>query len=157
MATEQKVYPIYLTHLSQVLAVVIGGGAVGERKVAGLLAAGARVRLISPAVTAQLQNWATAGQIEWVVRTYQAGDLAEAFIAFATTNVRTVNAQVAEEAANLHLLCNVADAPDEGNVHVPAVHRQADLVIAVGSHGQNPRRSKQVRDWIAEWLATRLF
>lgn len=153
MTTEQQVYPIYLTHLSQLLAIVIGGGAVGERKVAGLLAAGARVRLISPQATTQLQAWAQAGQIEWLARAYQPGDLAEAFLVFAATNLRVINAQVAADAAHLTRLCNVADAPAEGAFHVPAVHRQAGLVIAVGSGGQSPRRTKQVRDQIAKWLA----
>jgi len=153
METEDKVYPIYLTHLSHVRGVVIGGGAVGERKVAGLLAAGARVRLISPQATVQLQLWAQAGQIEWLARAYQEGDIAAAFLVFAATNLRSVNARVAAAAADLHLLCNVADASDEGNFHVPAVHRQAGLVIAVGSGGQSPRRSQQTRDQIAHWLA----
>ena len=153
MKTEDKVYPMYLTHLSQVLAVVIGGGAVGERKVAGLLAAGARVRLISPQATAQLQIWAQTGEIEWLARDYQEGDLAQAFLVFAATNIRIVNKSITEKAIQLHLLCNVADVPEEGNFHVPAVHRQAGLVIAVGSGGQSPRRAKQVRDQIAKWLA----
>lgn len=149
---EDPVYPLYLTQLNKVLAVVVGGGAVGERKISGLLAAGAQVRVISPEGTAQIQTWAQQGRIEWLARPYQLGDLADAFLAYAATNLRTVNAQVAQEAAQLRILCNVADAPAEGNFHVPAVHRQSGLVIAVGSGGQSPKRVKQVRDWIAAWL-----
>lgn len=149
----QPLYPLYLTQLNKILAVVVGGGAVGERKISGLLAAGAQVRVISPETTAQIQAWAQDGQIEWLARAYQSGDLANAFLAFAATNIRTVNAQVAQEAAGLRILCNVADAPDEGNFHVPAVQRQNGLVVAVGSGGQSPKRVKQVRDRIAAWLA----
>ena len=150
---EAQVYPLYLTQLAQVLTVVVGGGAVGERKIAGLLAAGARVRLISPTATAQIAAWAKRREIEWVTRDYHVGDLAGAFLAFAATNARTVNAQVAQEAAQLHMLCNVADAPADGNFHVPAVHRQPGLVIAVGSGGQSPTRAKRIRDQIAKLLA----
>lgn len=146
---EFKVYPIYLTQLANGLAVVVGGGQVAERKINGVLAAGGRVRLISPQATPQLQTWAAAGQIEWMARNYQAGDLAGAFLVFAATNQRQTNARVAEDAAAQGVLCNVADAPDEGNFHVPAVHRQAGFTIAVGSGGQNPKRSKQMRDQIA--------
>jgi cobalt-precorrin 5A hydrolase / precorrin-3B C17-methyltransferase len=148
-ATELQVYPIYLTQLTNVLAVVVGGGQVAERKINGLLAAGGRVRLISPQATPQLQTWAAAGQIEWIVRSYQNGDLAGAFLVFAATNQRQTNAEVAMAAAGLGVLCNVVDAPAEGNFHVPAVHRQAGFTIAVGSGGQSPKRAKQMRDQIA--------
>ncbi|MFN8492942.1 MAG: bifunctional precorrin-2 dehydrogenase/sirohydrochlorin ferrochelatase [Caldilineaceae bacterium] len=150
---EQPVYPLYLTQLNKVLAIVVGGGAVGERKINGLLAAGAQVRVISPEATAQVQAWAEQEKIEWLARAYQPGDLADAFLAFAATSVRSINTKVAQEAAGLRILCNVADAPNEGNFHVPAVHRQTGLVVAVGSGGQSPKRVKQVRDRLAAWLA----
>ena len=47
-------YPITLTNLRGALAVVVGGGAVGGRKLRGLLAVGAAVRLISPAAAPEL-------------------------------------------------------------------------------------------------------
>jgi len=144
------IYPIYLTGLDQVLTVVVGGGTIGERKIRALLAGHAHVRLISPQATPQLQAWAAAGQLLWEQRPYQPGDLAGAFLAFATTDQRSINTQVAAEARDLRILCNVADRAEEGNFHTPALHRQADMVIAVGSTGKNPRRVKQVRDWIAK-------
>lgn len=150
------VYPITLTNLTQRLVIVVGGGPVGERKIKGLLITGAHIRLISPQATAQLQAWAAIGQIEWWARDYQTGDLAGAFLAFAATNQRLVNAQVTQDAATQGLLCNVADAPEAGNFHVPAVHRQAQLVVAVSSSGHNPKLAKRVRDQIAAWLATYL-
>jgi cobalt-precorrin 5A hydrolase/precorrin-3B C17-methyltransferase len=148
------VYPLYLIHIEGALAVVVGGGKVGERKVAGLLAAGAHVRLVSPTATPHLQALAASGQLEWLPRSYQTGDLDGALLAFAATNERTVNAQVALDARNARILCNVADAPHEGDFHVPAVHRQDDLIIAVGTGGRSPTHARRVRDLIAEWLAT---
>ena len=152
------VYPIFLTDLQYKLAVVVGGGPVGERKVIGLLAAQARVRLISPALTPTLRAYVQSATIEWQPRAYQAGDLAGAFLVFAATNVRAVNAQVAQDAAQHNLLCNVADAPAEGNFHVPALYRQADFVVAVGSQqGKNPKRIQQLRDQIAHFCQTLHF
>jgi cobalt-precorrin 5A hydrolase/precorrin-3B C17-methyltransferase len=146
------VYPITLTGMAGQLAVVVGGGAVGQRKVQGVLAAGMAVRLISPEAAPQLQAWAEAGRIGWVRRPYQAGDVVGASLVFAATNQRAVNAQIAQEAGELGLLCNVADQPAEGNFHVPAVHRRAGLVVAVSSAGESPRRAQKVRDQIAAWL-----
>lgn len=146
------IYPTMLTGMTHTLALVIGGGPVGERKVQGLLAAGAQVRLVSPEATPLLQSWAASGHIEWLQRPYQAGDVAGARLVYAATNQRAVNARIAEEARERGLLCNVADQPEEGNFHVPAVHRQEGLVVAVSSTGESPVRAKQVRDNIAVWL-----
>jgi len=149
-------YPITLTRMASVPVLVVGGGAVGERKVAGLLAVGATVRLISPQATAQLAAWAEAGRIRWEARAYRAGELAEAdappLLVFAATDQRAVNAQVAGEALAQGRLCNVADVPEEGTFHLPALQREAGLTIAVSTDGTSPARARQVRDQLAAWL-----
>ena len=142
-------FPISLTNLQKHLCIVIGGGPVGERKVRNLLAVDAKVRLVSPDATAQLHAWAESGRIEWRQRPYQPGDLPHAFLVFAATNVRSVNAQIASDAAAAGALCNVADAPDEGDFHVPAVHRGDGVVVAVSTEDGTPRRAKAVRDGVA--------
>jgi cobalt-precorrin 5A hydrolase/precorrin-3B C17-methyltransferase len=145
-------YPITLIHLKSALAVVVGGGIVGERKVTGLLAANARVRLIAPAATPALIEWAESGQIEWAQREFQVGDLAEAGIVFAATNVRAINRTVTAEAQSRGLLVNVADAPVEGNFHAPAVHRTEEAVIAISSYAGRPGIATRLRAQIAELL-----
>ncbi|NJN97285.1 MAG: precorrin-3B C(17)-methyltransferase [Anaerolineales bacterium] len=120
----RSVYPVSLINMTDQQALVVGGGPVGERKARGVLAAGGVVRLVSPEATPQLQAWAETGQIQWERRPFQSGDVTGTRLVFAATNQRVVNAQVAAEANQLGLLCNVADQPEEGNFHVPAVHRR---------------------------------
>jgi cobalt-precorrin 5A hydrolase/precorrin-3B C17-methyltransferase len=118
-----------------------------------LLEVGAQVRLISPDATPQLRQWAGAGRIVWEPRPYQTGDLtSRPMLVFAATSQRATNAQVAQDAATLDLLCNVADAPHEGNFHLPAVYREAGLVAAISTEGVSPGRARQVRDRLAELL-----
>jgi cobalt-precorrin 5A hydrolase/precorrin-3B C17-methyltransferase len=114
---------------------------------------GARVTLICPDATPLLREWAEAGRIEWAQRAYQGGDLASrTALVFAATSERATNAQVAQDAAALGLLCNVADAPEEGTFHLPAVYREAGLVVAVSTEGTSPTRARQMRDRLAELL-----
>jgi cobalt-precorrin 5A hydrolase/precorrin-3B C17-methyltransferase len=149
-------YPVTLIHMEGVRAVVVGGGKVGQRKVEGLLKSGAQVRLISPEATPALQDLARSGQLEWLARPYRQGDLEEARLVFAATDRREVNTEVTAEARRLGLLCNVADRPEEGSFHVPAVHRQPGLIVAVSTAGQSPGRARQIRDKIAAWLTRSL-
>jgi cobalt-precorrin 5A hydrolase/precorrin-3B C17-methyltransferase len=150
----ESAYPITLTNLRGAPVVVLGGGAVGERKLRGLLAVGAAVRLISPAATPGLRALAESGMITWHARAYQPGDLAGVRLVFAATNQRAVNAQIADAAAALGILCNVADDPQAGDFHLPAVHREPGVVVAVSTNGANPARAKRLRDQIAAWLSS---
>src|SRR6476660_10365770 len=149
----EAAYPITLTNLRGALVVLVGGGAVGPRKLRGLLAIGAVVRLISPAATPDLRALADNGAITWHARAYQPGDLTGARLVFTATDQRAVNAQVADDAAALGLLCNVADDPRAGDFHLPAVHREPGLLVAVSTAGASPARAKRLRDKIAAWLA----
>jgi cobalt-precorrin 5A hydrolase/precorrin-3B C17-methyltransferase len=150
---QHTTYPVNLAQMQAAPVVVVGGGLVGERKVRGLLAVGAAVTLISPVATPQLREWAEAGQIVWTQRPYQASDLANRpALVFAATNERATNAQIAQDAAALGLLCNVADAPQEGSFHLPAVYRENGLVVTISTAGVSPARARQVRDRLAELL-----
>ena len=145
-------YPAYLINLEKKRIVVVGGGPVGERKVRGLLAAGARPILISPQATEQLQAWAEEGRLEWQAKRYEAKDLAAADMVFVATDEPELNARVAGDAATAAALCNVADNAVLGDFHVPAVHRGNGLVISVGTEGKAPARASTIRDKIAAWL-----
>jgi four helix bundle protein len=149
---EALTYPITLINLRGAPVVVVGGGPVGARKIKGLLEMGAAVQLISPMATEELRNLAAAGHFTWIPREYATGDLGEAKLAYAATNQRAVNAAVADEAAAHGILCNVADAPEEGSFHLPAVYRGAQATIAVSTSGVNPAGAKQLRDRIARWM-----
>ena len=149
----QPVYPVMLTNLAGARVVVVGGGVVAARKVMGLLPSEAAITVIAPELGETLQELHQQGEFTWQQRVYAAGDLHDARLAFAATNIRIVNAEVAAEAADQHILCNVADDPAAGDFHVPAVHRTADgMVIAIGSSGQSPRRATSLRARIAQWL-----
>jgi cobalt-precorrin 5A hydrolase / precorrin-3B C17-methyltransferase len=149
----ETAYPITLTNLRGALVIVVGGGAVGARKLRGLLEVGASVRLISPAATSELRALADSGAITWHEHAYKPGDLAGARLVFAATDQQLVNAQVADDAAALGILCNVADDPRAGDFHLPAVHREPDLLVAVSTAGASPARAKRLRDEIAACLS----
>ena len=144
------VYPIFLHNLQDSLVVVVGGGVVGERKVRGLLTVGAQVRLISPLATPALQEYAHVGRIVWIERAFQTDDLHGALLVFAATDQRSVNQEVFAAARAQRILCNVADCAEEGDFHLPALHREGELTLAVGSRGRDIHAAKRVRDRFVE-------
>src|SRR5262245_50024181 len=103
-------YPITLD-LTRRRCIVVGGGVVSERKVAGLLVADAAVTVISPTLTPALAALTASGRIVHVARRYRRGDLRGVALAFTTTGDRGVNAAVAREGARRGILVNAADDP----------------------------------------------
>jgi precorrin-2 dehydrogenase / sirohydrochlorin ferrochelatase len=145
-------YPLFLD-LSDKLCIIVGGGAVAERKVRGLLAAGARVRLISPEVTRGIERLGRQGRIEIVTREYRAGDLEGAFLAFAATNKDEVNRRVREESRGLAIPLNVVDSPDTCDFIVPAVVRKGPVLVAISTSGLLPSLARRIKGEIGEVLS----
>lgn len=142
-------YPVCL-EISHILCVVVGGGSVAERKILGLLTAGAQVRVISPQLTGTLAQLADDGHIEWLERGYAQGDLTGALLIFAATDSREVQEAVFREADRAGQLVNVIDAPTRCSFHVPAVVKRGDLTLAVSTGGKSPAVAAMVRKQLAE-------
>src|SRR5262249_16375649 len=77
-------YPVALD-LRDRLCLVVGGGSVAEAKVDGLLAAGARVTVVSPELTETLASWAADGRISHRPHGYGPDELEGQQLVFAAT------------------------------------------------------------------------
>jgi len=126
--------------------VVLGGGAVAERKVTALLAVGAVVHVVSPALSPALAALAAAGRIAHVARPYADGDLAGATLAFAATDDGAVNAAVAREGRARGVWVNAADDPAHCDAILPAVLRRGPITVAVSTGGASPALARAVRE-----------
>jgi precorrin-2 dehydrogenase/sirohydrochlorin ferrochelatase len=146
-----KYYPINL-NIKDKLCVVIGGGSVAERKVMNLLRYGGRVRVVSPDLTNLLSKWMSQGKMEYIRSEYRASHLKGAFLVYAATSDRKVNAEIARDAAQRRLFVNVADSPAESTFILPAVVRKREISIAVSTNGLSPATSVRIRDRIKEFI-----
>jgi uroporphyrin-III C-methyltransferase / precorrin-2 dehydrogenase / sirohydrochlorin ferrochelatase len=133
------------------LVVIIGGGSVVQRRVPRLLAAGARVRVISPSVTAVVEGLVGSGDVDWIRRRYADGDLTGAWYTLACTDDPEANAAVVAEAVRRRVFCVRADAGELGSAVTPAVGEHEGLTLGVLSGGE-PRRSAAVRTALIEAL-----
>jgi precorrin-2 dehydrogenase/sirohydrochlorin ferrochelatase len=138
------VYPVCLD-IRDKLCVVIGGGEVALRKVQGLLAAGAAVRVVSPEVEPELAVLASDGRIDWLRKTYAPDDLCQALLVFAATDDRAAQEHICRQAVRAGQLVNVADDPACCNFQVPAWLRRGDLTIAIATGGKSPAVAAMIK------------
>jgi precorrin-2 dehydrogenase/sirohydrochlorin ferrochelatase len=139
-----KYYPAYLD-LRERPCVVIGGGAVAERKTLALLEAGADVTIISPTLTPKLHELSDSGKITHLQKQYDEQDLSGEFLVIAATPSLEVNTLVARTCRKRHTLVNVAVPPEESSFIVPSVVERGDLMIAISTSGASPALAKKIR------------
>jgi uroporphyrin-III C-methyltransferase/precorrin-2 dehydrogenase/sirohydrochlorin ferrochelatase len=144
------VYPAAL-RLAGRRAVVVGGGAVAQRRVLGLLDARADVLVVAPEVTPAIEALVDGGEVRWAARGYAVGDLQEAWYVVAAADDHAVNAVVARDAEVDRIFCSRADSAEDSSAWTPAVGRHDGVTVAIIGGG-DPRRAVDVRDGVLEGL-----
>jgi precorrin-2 dehydrogenase/sirohydrochlorin ferrochelatase len=139
-----RYYPLFLD-IKNRDCLVVGGGAVGTRKVETLLDCGARVTVVSIATTLQLDALAEKKAVTLAKRSYRTDDLDGKFLVVGATDDEALNRQISEDAVRRNLLCNIADQPSLCNFILPAIVDRGDLVIAVSTSGKSPAFAKRIR------------
>lgn len=168
-AVSSVLFPLFLK-LEDRLVVVVGAGAVAERKIASLVEAGARVRVVAPEATESVRRLSDDGKVEWRARGYQDADLDDAWLVMAATSDAEVQRQVGDGATGRRIFCVAIDDPPNATAYSGAVVRRPPFLVAISSSGAAPALSRLMRevlesvlpgeDWVehatrlrARWLA----
>jgi precorrin-2 dehydrogenase / sirohydrochlorin ferrochelatase len=143
-------YPILL-NLTDKQIVVVGGGKVATRKVKNLLGAGARVLVISPDITPEIQHWVDAEQVEWLDTTYQR-DMLNSYmplLVITTTDNTRVNQMVVQDAHRIRAWINVTDSTSgDSDFSNMAVVNHPPLTIALSTNGTSPALLRHLKSEI---------
>jgi len=140
-----KTYPLFAL-IEDRACLVVGGGAVGERKVQDLLAAGARVTVVSQALTPRLAELAAQGRVQFIQDDFSPQYLDGMTLVVGATDDQKVNREVSAAAQARNLPVNIVDAPELCTFIVPAQVRRGALTIAVSTGGASPALARRVRE-----------
>ena len=147
-------YPVGLRLVDR-RVLVVGGGGVAQRRVPGLLAAGARVEVVAPQTTPAIEGLVGSGEVVWHQRAFVESDLEGAWYVLAATDDEAVNARVGELAEQHRVFCVRADDGTQSSAVTPATGSHAGATVAVlGSSAadRDPRRHARLRDASVEGL-----
>ena len=137
-------YPISL-HLAERPVLIVGGGAVAERRALGALTAHAAVTVVAPQISEALAALAAAERIILHERAFLSSDVDGMMLVFAATNDADVNNAVVAAARAARILCNDAQMSELGDFAVPAIHRVGALTFTVETQGSSPSFAKRMR------------
>jgi uroporphyrin-III C-methyltransferase/precorrin-2 dehydrogenase/sirohydrochlorin ferrochelatase len=148
-------FPIFL-RLANEPVLVVGGGAVAERKIDLLLRTSAQVRVIAPELVPGLAERAAAGEITHVATEFRPEHLDGVRLAIAATDKHAINAWVARQAERRNIPVNVVDDRELSRFIMPAIIDRSPVVVAVGSSGDAPVLTRRLRERLESFLPQRL-
>ena len=145
MTKRYPYYPIYLD-IENRDVVVIGGGNVCARKVETMMKYGARVTVVSPDFTDEIEQWASEGCIVLKRKRYDHSDLQAANIVIASTDDQSVNEQIAADCRARRIPVNVVDVTPLCEFIVPAIIEKGSVQIAISTGGKSPALARTLKE-----------
>jgi uroporphyrin-III C-methyltransferase/precorrin-2 dehydrogenase/sirohydrochlorin ferrochelatase len=127
---------------------LVGGGSVAAAKLGQLAAAKARVHVVAPEVSADLEQAASCLETNDIAishRRFSPGDLDGAWLVIAAATPE-VNRQVAEAAEVRRLFVNAVDDPANATAFLSGVVRRDGVTIAISTSGDAPALTALVRE-----------
>jgi siroheme synthase-like protein len=131
---------------------VVGGGAVGTRKVLTLARAGAIVTVFSPTITQELADRIDGHRVRWVQAAFHEAHLAGAFLVIAATDDEALNAAVVHAAVQRGALACDASSAERSQIIFGALLESGNVTVAVFTGGRDPAAARRTRDEIAKLL-----
>ena len=138
-------YPIFLDIESRNV-VIIGGGNVCARKAETMMNYGARVTVVSPEFTDEIEQWARVGVLQIQRKKYEENDLDGANIVIASTDDQNVNEQIAADCRLRRIPVNVVDVTPLCEFIVPAIIDKGSVTLAVSTGGKSPALARTLKE-----------
>ena len=135
-----ELLPVFLK-LSGRSVLLVGGGRVARARLASLLAAGARVRVVAPDILPDVAESAAACER----RAFAPADLDGAWLAVAAAN-GPVNREVARAAEERRVFVNAVDDVASASAYLGGVVRRGGVVLAISTEGRAPALAGLLRE-----------
>lgn len=152
MPTSRFSYPVFLD-LHEISVLVVGGGRIGWRKAAGLLASGAVVRLVAAEVSEHVDRELVGrGGGEVRERRFVDSDLDGMRLVVTATGDPGTDAAISAAARSRRIWANAADQPVDCEFILPAITRAGRVTGAISTDGASPALAGYLRDRLTELL-----
>ena len=144
-------YPIYID-IEDRNVVIVGGGNVCARKAETMMKYGARVTIVSPEFTAEMEQWARDGVLAIRRKEYEEKDLDGASMVIASTDDQCVNGRVARDCRRRKIPVNVVDVTHLCEFIVPAIVERGSIQIAVSTGGKSPALARTLKEDLQKFV-----
>ena len=124
---------------------IVGGGDVALRKADLLSRAGARITILAPHISDEIQALLSDDKHELLHENYNKAYMSDARVIIAATDDETLNHQIHADATELNIPVNVVDTPHLCDFIFPAIVDRNPIVIGISSNGKAPVLARLLR------------
>jgi siroheme synthase-like protein len=132
---------------------IIGGGNSAFKKLKILQRFDAEVEIIAINVCAEIKQ----SGVKYVERGYEKSLLKGYFMLYSCTNNYELDKQILADGKEMGVLVNIHDKPELCQFVSPAIYKDRNITVAVGSNAENVHESIKIRNEIQEFLKTRNY
>ena len=151
-------FPLFVD-LENKPVLVVGGGAIAERRISSLLEFGCKIVLVSPEITEKLEHLNKNGRIRWEKDCYATEHLKNMkpenennWIFVLAAAEPSVNAEVVKDCKKRGIPVNNASRKEECDFYFPGLIKKQDVVIGVTSGGSDHKfvaaLTKRIRELV---------
>lgn len=137
-------YPVFLK-LENRKVLIVGGGAIAEQKIEGVLRSATDVTVMAPQITPRIRDWVQQGRLRHVACEFSPGMAQGYFLVIAATDSDAVNHAVYAEAKAAGALCNAVDDMPYCDFYAPALVSRGEFQIAISTGGNSPSLAQHIR------------
>ena len=136
-------------HLKGNLAIVVGSGNEGMKKVTSLLTQDCRILVISNNSNAQIEKYVKQGKIEFKKTKLKDDSFLskyKPYLVMATTNDKILNRKIVQKARKMKSYAYASDDPEISDFAHPSVINIADtLQVAISTGGSSPAMARKIK------------
>ena len=136
-------------HLKGNLAIVVGSGNEGMKKVASLLTQDCRILVISNNSNAQIEKYVKQGKIEFKKTKLKNDSFLskyKPYLVMATTNDKVLNRKIVQKSRKMKSYAYASDDPEISDFAHPSVINIADtLQVAISTGGSSPAMARKIK------------
>ena len=149
--TDKPYFPLYVD-LSGKDILFVGGGHIAARRIGVLQPFVESMTVVAPEAEGSIMELTESGEVNWITREFEEGDLEGRDIVFAATDDKALNAEIAAMCREKGITVNASSEKELCDFYFPGIVRQGNTVIGVNASGEDHSKAKKVRERIQEIL-----
>ncbi len=143
--------PIFFNVTDQI-CLVVGGGDSAKGKISLLLKAGARVKVIAPTLSSDIDELKNKQLISHQSEPFSGENLHNCKLVIVASDDAEVRKTVSELARGKNIPLNVVDCPELCTVTMPSIVDRSPLLVAVSTGGASPTLARIIRSRLEAML-----